>query len=596
VGSGQTPTESTGPSYDHTSLNKDGSYIFIEASKRNPGEKARLLSGWIEANETVCVQFWYHMHGSDIGNLNIYVKTNQSETPVWRLSGDQGNRWRFGQTALNSPSLYKFVLEGTVGDGSKGDVAVDDLTILDGICETIIKQTRPDCYFEENMCDWKADEEWVLRSYQAGLGKRGGYVSLPAGASDSASFLSSPVFNTHNYEWKCLRFWYLIRVHDHIDAGWFKATLIVILDEKTTNQTRLLLFTNKVTHSVRYIQMPLPGNFTNVQIRFVGASKFSLGPSLAIDDVSFSKQPCQQIPVNPGKACQEALGMENGAILDGQITASTQWDEHHAPFQGRLHFKKSGDKQGSWSAARSDAYQWLQIDLVSQYNEVTGVATQGRNAFKYQYITKYRLQYSSDGVNFQYYREGGETADKEFDGNTDENTVVYHELIPAIRTRYIRFRPVAWYGAISMRVELYGCKDVGPCDISVDWCGWKSVHGWKRIKYQELDQEYQDHGGADGSDNDDDENDKGDAGDSDGRGIIDRGNYEIHLPNVDLGYVSFSDVSPLHVGFTLCFWLKTEYNGFFIEYKIATEQNETLVLAVYCRNNTFVFKLENTRR
>ena len=84
-----------------------GSYIFIEASGRKPGEVARLLSGWIGANETVCVQFWYHMHGSDIGDLNIYVKTNQSETLVWRLSGDQGNRWRFGQTALNSPNLYE---------------------------------------------------------------------------------------------------------------------------------------------------------------------------------------------------------------------------------------------------------------------------------------------------------------------------------------------------------------------------------------------------------------------------------------------------------------------------------------------------------
>ena len=104
--------------------------------------------------------------------------------------------------------------------------------------------------------------------------------------------------------------------------------------------------------------------------------------------------------------------MENGAILDGQITASSQWDDDHAPFQGRLHFKKSGTKQGSWSAFTSDAYQWLQIDLVSQYNEVTGVATQGRNAFKYQYIAKYKLQYSSDGLNFQYYRERGETADK----------------------------------------------------------------------------------------------------------------------------------------------------------------------------------------
>ncbi|XP_020615666.1 MAM and LDL-receptor class A domain-containing protein 1-like [Orbicella faveolata] len=161
VGSGQTPTESTGPSYDHTSLNKDGSYIFIEASKRNPGEKARLLSGWIEANETVCVQFWYHMHGSDIGNLNIYVKTNQSETPVWRLSGDQGNRWRFGQTALNSPSLYKFVLEGTVGDGSKGDVAVDDLTILDGICETIIKQSKQERWY------------WVYEAFEGFLPLQG---------------------------------------------------------------------------------------------------------------------------------------------------------------------------------------------------------------------------------------------------------------------------------------------------------------------------------------------------------------------------------------------------------------------------------------
>ena len=104
--------------------------------------------------------------------------------------------------------------------------------------------------------------------------------------------------------------------------------------------------------------------------------------------------------------------MENGAILDGQITASSKRDENHAPFQSRLHFKKSGNKQGSWSAATSDAYQWLQIDLVSQYNEVAGVATQGRNSFKYQFITKYRLQYSSDGVTFLYYRERGQTAAK----------------------------------------------------------------------------------------------------------------------------------------------------------------------------------------
>ena len=43
--------------------------------------------------------------------------------------------------------------------------------------------------------------------------------------------------------------------------------------------------------------------------------------------------------------------------------------------------------------------------------------------------------------------------------------------------------------------------------------------GWKRIKYQELDQDYQDHGGVDDGDNDD-ENDKSDPGDYVGRGRL----------------------------------------------------------------------------
>ena len=31
-----------------------------------------------------------------------------------------------------------------------------------------------------------------------------------------------------------------------------------------------------------------------------------------------------------------------------------------------------------------------------------------------------------------------------------------------------------------------------PCDTSVDWCGWKNIRGWKRVRYQELDEGYQD--------------------------------------------------------------------------------------------------------
>ena len=101
--------------------------------------------------------------------------------------------------------------------------------------------------------------------------------------------------------------------------------------------------------------------------------------------------------------------MENGAILDEQITASSQWSDNYAPFHGRLHFQASGQKQGSWSAAKNDLHQWLQVDLGNQYTKVTGVATQG--AF-IEWVTEYKLTYSDDGVNFQYYKEQGQMADK----------------------------------------------------------------------------------------------------------------------------------------------------------------------------------------
>ena len=103
--------------------------------------------------------------------------------------------------------------------------------------------------------------------------------------------------------------------------------------------------------------------------------------------------------------------MENGAILDEQITASSQVNSDHAPFQGRLHFQETTSKAGSWTAGTKDHLQWLQVDLGSQYTKVTRVATQGRNDFA-QWVTKYKLTYSDDGVSFQYYREQGQTADK----------------------------------------------------------------------------------------------------------------------------------------------------------------------------------------
>ena len=103
--------------------------------------------------------------------------------------------------------------------------------------------------------------------------------------------------------------------------------------------------------------------------------------------------------------------MENGAIPDGHVSASSQWNANHAARQGRLNFQAVPGKAGSWSARRNDANQWLQIDLANEFTRITRVATQGRNGYS-QWVTKYKLQYSIDGMNFQYYREQGQTESK----------------------------------------------------------------------------------------------------------------------------------------------------------------------------------------
>ena len=104
------------------------------------------------------------------------------------------------------------------------------------------------------------------------------------------------------------------------------------------------------------------------------------------------------------------LGMESGAISDAQISASSQWDNNHGSHRARLNKRSFGNKRGAWSSLKNDIYQWLQVDL-GTYTTVTRIATQGRSDMS-QWVTKYRLQYSEDGVNFHFYKALGQDSPK----------------------------------------------------------------------------------------------------------------------------------------------------------------------------------------
>ena len=95
--------------------------------------------------------------------------------------------------------------------------------------------------------------------------------------------------------------------------------------------------------------------------------------------------------------------MENGTILDSQISASSVFNPNCAAEQARLHFKADGVKTGSWSAKNNDKNQWLQVDL-QQTTRITAIAKQGRNGdTPGQWVTEYKLQYGEDVQTFKVY-------------------------------------------------------------------------------------------------------------------------------------------------------------------------------------------------
>ena len=114
--------------------------------------------------------------------------------------------------------------------------------------------------------------------------------------------------------------------------------------------------------------------------------------------------------------------MENGRVLDEQITASSELNDNSAAYQGRLNVNESAQgstvESGAWVAGTSDQSQWLQVDLFDEESLISRVATQGRNQdvswdlANSQWVERYKLQYSNDGRDFKYYHEQGKSTAK----------------------------------------------------------------------------------------------------------------------------------------------------------------------------------------
>ncbi|XP_078671849.1 MAM and LDL-receptor class A domain-containing protein 2-like [Branchiostoma floridae x Branchiostoma belcheri] len=134
--SGGTPTSGTGPSSDHTTGN--GHYMYAKASFINRNKVARLESPVIQPTAGSCLQFFYHMYGSQIGTLSVFVRPDGQPlgNSVWSRTGEQGDLWQKGEYEVVMQQPFQVVFEAAVGSYFRGDIALDDVLVEIGQCDS----------------------------------------------------------------------------------------------------------------------------------------------------------------------------------------------------------------------------------------------------------------------------------------------------------------------------------------------------------------------------------------------------------------------------------------------------------------------------
>ncbi|XP_015766522.1 PREDICTED: MAM and LDL-receptor class A domain-containing protein 1-like [Acropora digitifera] len=164
---GKTPSSKTGPMRDRTGK---GYYIYIETSwPRRLGDTARMFGGPFSGIR--CMRFFYHMYGRHIADLQIFVRELETgvENYVWGRYKNQGKFWRSSNTTVFGKN-YTIIFSARVGRSYQGDIAVDDITFVNGTCEekklsyvTKLQNMTPHqdmkgepgtCNFDHGFCEW----------------------------------------------------------------------------------------------------------------------------------------------------------------------------------------------------------------------------------------------------------------------------------------------------------------------------------------------------------------------------------------------------------------------------------------------------------
>lgn len=155
--------------------------------------------------------------------------------------------------------------------------------------------------------------------------------------------------------------------------------------------------------------------------------------------------------------CSIELGMRTGKIPNSRFTASSVWGNEAAsmPFRARLDDRWYN---GWCSAEGAPLSHFIQVDL-GALKVLSGIALQGNHNGS-KYLKTYSIEYSGDGIKWQFYRKPGQRnkmiMSGLFGGGMGVTRISWFEV--AIVARYVKIIPSSRNSDSScVRFDLFGC-------------------------------------------------------------------------------------------------------------------------------------------
>ncbi|XP_023933562.1 MAM and LDL-receptor class A domain-containing protein 1 [Lingula anatina] len=296
---GATSSSATGPSEDHTDGN--GYYMYTEASGKGSGYTANLQStSFPLLNIDRCLSFAYHMYGRNIGSLTVQKLSGGQTTSIWNENGNKGDKWQEASISL-PPGSFAVVFQAVRGNGYQCDIAIDDVTMYRGDCQTVWL-----CTFDKDICSFEQSQsdhfDWTRHSGRTPssntgpsrdhttMSENGHYMYIEA---NGVSYNKLADLKTKNMQFAsehCLVFYY----HMYGFGTMGDLSVFSSVDLKTA-----LWFRRGENLGDIWNLALVPLSAGEYSIIFQGKTRYSKSSDIAIDDVMIRTGACPPYPTTP---------------------------------------------------------------------------------------------------------------------------------------------------------------------------------------------------------------------------------------------------------------------------------------------------------